>query len=279
MQPQQRMRPSIGAGISAQEFDALKGQADRAFRNVRSRHLWSTYNFSRTTTANSIDANGLKPNDYPVFVQTSGTNGQGLPSGEDLSDLDTNFAGAGRVGDDQNFAVWELGVSVDAARPSVVAQDPTVMADKAPSPIDVDQILSCGVLVLKYIDVELVLGPLSCFAQPGGPFIASPTLLDYGLSRTADDDGLSAGGLAEGVAGTPWDARQAKLATNGGNMPAVPGARRKLQIPIILGRTVNFKFAFRFSRRVKLLTVAQGGTGAFKLRLDWWAVESFRDQS
>jgi hypothetical protein len=272
------MHPSIQAAIQAQDFETLKGQADRKFKNVRSRHLWSVYNFSRSATANSIDANGLKPGDYSVFSTTAGSNGQGLPQGEDLSEIDTNFPGAGRVGDDQNFAIWELGVSVLPARQSVVALDTTVMAEGPPSPLDVDQILSSGVLVLKYIDVELPLGPLSSFAQPGGPFIAAPTLLDYGQSAQAVAEGV-AGGLAEGSTASPWDSRQAKLTTNGGNLPAAPGMRRKLQVPIFLPKTVNFTFAFRFARTIKLLTVGQGGTGAFKLRLDWWAVESFRDQS
>lgn len=275
-------RTGIQAGIDAQEFATLKGTADAAFKNVRSRAIWSTYNFSRTAQG-AIDANGiLAPGDYNVFTATSGKNGQGLPSGAELTDLDTNFPGEGRVGDDQNFAIWELGVSVLAARQSVVALDTAAMADGPPNPIDVDQILSSGILVLKYIDVELPLGPLASFSQPGGPMIAVPSLIDYGASITTDYTGggnLPTGGLAEGVAGTPWDARQAKLTTNGGNIHAAPGVRRKLQVPIFLGRTVNFRFSFRFARPIQLLKPAQGGTQAFKLRLDWWAVETFRDQS
>lgn len=277
--PTNQHRTGIQSGIDAQEFATLKGTADAAFKNVRSRQIWSTYNFSQTAQG-AIDANTiLKPGDYNVFTAASGKNGQGLPSGAELSDLDTNFPGEGRVGDDQNFAIWELGVSVLPARQSVVALDTAAMADGPPSPIDVDQILSSGVLVLKYIDVELPLGPLSNFAQPGGPMIAVPSLLNYSANRVADANGDTAGGLGEGDGKTPWDARQAKLTTNSGNLAASPGVRRKLQVPIFLGRTVNFRFAFRFARPVVLLKTSQGGTGAFKLRLDWWAVETFRDQS
>lgn len=255
--------------IDRQQDQLLQGQAVRSFKDFRCRHLWSTYHFQP-------GAGSIAAGDYKLFVAAAGKNGQGLPSGLSLDDLDTNFSGEGRVPDDQNLAVWELGVSLLPAREDVVDDNTAIYANGPMEPGDVDNVLSSAVLGVKFVDTELELGPLSTFSQPGGPHIAVPTLLDWTEEDAIRALGIS-GGMATGPAASPWQQATARLASSSGNLAPSPATRMRLDVPIFLGHTNTFYFFLRFGRAINLRTVARGGTGAFRARVDLWCAESFRE--
>ncbi len=273
-----RTRFSVGNQMMNQADQLLRkgvGGSGQRFDKIRQRHIWSAYTF-HSAAGGAISAAGvLAAGEYPVFVTPIGQNGQGYPGGLTLTLRDTNVPGVNRVSDNQNFAIWELGVSVLPLRQDVVAALPANMAQGSPSPIDVDQICGNAVLAITYLTNRVVLGPVGVFAAPGTPHFAAPTLLDFAGNENVAGDG---GGLNEGVGAPPWDARQARWANIGGSVPPAPALRRKMKVPIFLQSGDTFSFSFTFARPTQFLTVAQGGTGGFVLRLDWWAVESFREQ-
>ena len=274
---------SIAGSIENQQSKLLrKGKlSDWNFSQIRQRELWSTYHMTVAGAASAIQLVGgvpeITPNDYPLFVTLQSANGQGLPAGFTMGLDDTNNLGAGRVPDDQNFAFWELGVTIEPEREDVVAgSDPAAVSLGNPHPDDVDKILSEGVLQIQYLTNKVPLGHLKDFAQPGGPVIATPSLLNFtggaALVGAQIDGGLNEGNVAPNVS-----QKVARLATNSGNAWANPGTRRKLDIPIFLASTQTFQFVVTFSRPVRLRSRLNGGTGCFALRVDGWVVESFRD--
>lgn len=291
--PGQGQRMTIGQSIAAQQSRLLRqGQAgNQRYSQVRQRHIWNTFYFT-SGYPNSQIATGtgglvLAAGEYQFFSSLSNANGQGLPQGFILTDLDTNFPSAGRVSDDQNFAIWEIGITLEPMRPDVVAGATAAMNGGAIHPLDLDQITQNAFLSIKYLTNEVPLGLLKDFPQSGGPSMVAPSLLDYsarggtevaGAGPAGVTGGLQEGAVLAGAQVSPWSSRHARTAHNSGPLSPAPGWRRPLQVPIFLQNTAVFFFKVVFSRNVQLLSVQQGGTGGFRMRLDWWAVESFREQ-
>ncbi len=281
---------SIRKQIQGQESRLLRqGQAgEQRYSQIRMRHIWSTFYFTSGFSGSIITAAGvLQQGEYSFFTALSNQNGQGLPTGFFLSDNDTDFPGANRVSDDQNFSIWEMGLTVQPMRADLAAAVPASMTIGTPHPLDVDQICDNGIVSIKYLTNDIPMGAVGDFVQSGGPSMTAPTLLDYsarasteaaGAGPAGNIGGLQEGGVAAGAQVAPWGQRQAIASANSGNLPPAPGARRRMEIPIYLPNTSTFSFKVTFARPITLLTPARGGTGGFRLRLDWWAVESFREQ-
>lgn len=288
---QQAQRPgasniakSIAENISQQQSKLLrKGQLDNwGYSQIRQRVLWSTYHFNSANAGSAIlvvaGVPTLQPGDYQLFQTLNSQNGQGLPSGFQMTRADTNNLGAGRVPDDQNFAFWELGAQCSGIRQDIVSTNAANMAQGPMHPDDMDRVLSEAVLSIQYLTNQVPIGHLMDFAQSGGPQIAVPSLLNYAGAAIAVGADMT-GGLGEGITTVaPFDSRVAKLANNSGNAWANPGTRRKLDVPIFLAATQTYSFIVTIARPIQLRSVANGGTGGFSLKIDGWVVESFRDQ-
>lgn len=258
------------------------------FDTLRLRHIWSTFhatNGEGLAIANNAATGNIpvfRAGKYNLFVVDAGSNGQGLPSGLQLTPLDTNFQGAGRVPDQQNFAIWELGVSVLAQREDVVLASPTTRGAGQPHPDDVARFLSETVLQVRYITQEVPLGHCADYAEPGGPAIVQPSLLDYSGNAVAaaGPPAGGVGGLSAGaIAAQPWSLQQPRLQTNGGNGNANPGSRIKLDVPIFLPSSTQFAFQLYVTRPFALRSLENGGTAGFKVRVDLWVAESYRPNS
>ena len=281
-------KESIHQALQNQQSMLLqKGQlASEKYDKIRQRHIWSTYYFT-SLAGGAIDGTGnpyfVRQGTYELFTSGVSQNAQGLPSGFQLDSSDTNLpnAGNGRVSDDQNFSIWEIGCSVLPCRQDVIAANPGDMSDGEHLVEDVDEITTNSVLAIKYLTNVVPLGKLGEFAQAGGPDINGRTLLSYAASTTSDagPPPVEAGGLGEGVQlVTPFDYKLGRVAQNAGNLPASPGLRRKLDIPIFLRNAQTFSFQIIVPRSYIIRSPEEGGLGAFAIRVDWWAVESFREQ-
>jgi hypothetical protein len=251
--------PNLQASIQQQQSGVLRrGVASPqlpAFDKIRQRHLWSVFAFTTAAGGAVSNLGVVTPGDYAVFQVGQNANGQGLPQGFAMTELDTNLPGGGRVSDDQNIAVHELGASIVPLRPDVVGSNANITN-------------------------EVVLGPLGCFVQPGGPSITAPTLLDGPASSAAVGAppatvGGVGGDMTLATIGAGYDA---VWSANAGNIPPAPALRRKLQVPVFLPATTTFQVIFRVSRSFKIRALLEGGRGGFALRSDFWAVESFKSQ-
>lgn len=283
---QGRVSKSIAQSIAQQQSNMLRTgkPGPQRYNTIRQRHLWSTYTFCTGGAINLstpyAQTPTIQPGTYAVFKTPASQNGQGLPNGVAMTELDTNFGGQGRVPDQQNFSVWEIGVTIGPQRIDVVSGDLPNRGAGPIDPDDVDRILTDGVLRVKYLTEEVPLGSLGEFSQPGGPHLAAPSLLDWsarGLGLLAS--GIY-GGQSEGtITGQPYSAPVAKTSANGGNLAPAPSLRRKLDVPIFLPATTTFEFQLVFPRPVPLRVLQNGGTAGFTARVDLWVVESYRPHS
>lgn len=282
---------SIAQSIAQQESNLMRrGElSDWRFSQIRQRHLWSTYHFNSCTSGSAIQWTAgvptIQPGEYVLFTALRDQNGQGLPQGLLMSAADTNNLGSGRVPDDQNFAFWELGASIYRARQDVVTFSEAMLTQQTqgnPHPDDVDRILCEGVLSIQYLTNKVPLGHLMDFAQSGGPNFDVPSLLSYTVPQQVTGAGIS-GGLGDTFSAVaappqvPYNSRVGRHATNSGNANPNPGTRRKLEVPIFLAATQTYNLSVTFTRPVQLRSLLNGGSGCFTLRLDAWAVESFRN--
>jgi hypothetical protein len=178
---------------------------------------------------------------------------------------------SGRVPDNQNFVITEIGVSV--IRPPAVDTDgslgvpanaPTtgIWANLAPAiqaliaqsrqlhPADVTEILYGMVLEMQFLTNSVPLGLCADFSQSAG------------------------------VLATQNDA-QAAGPQGGDPTTGVPAAafRRRLEVPILLQHGENMGMRLNVHRPIALLSLANGGAGWAEVRVDWWAHESFVEKS
>lgn len=275
----------IARQVSDQEDEMLKRgrtPGDGKFGTLRQRHIWSTYHFvfapgsAIQTSTVFLNNQIIVPGTYRVFRESVGKNGQGLPAGLMLGDTDTNFLGEGRMPDQQNFAVWEVGVTILPQRVDVVSLALNSRGAGALHPDDVSHILDEGVLRVKYITEEVSLGHFADFAQPGGPGFTVPSVLDYSAGAVLAGLGVAGGQNAGNMLGQPFSAQIARSTQNSGNMAASPGTRRKLDIPIFLPARTQFEFQLVFKRPVLLRSIQNGGTVGFSARVDLFVAESYR---
>lgn len=281
---------AIENSILGQEGKVLRrGQPPReGYDTLRQREIWSTFHLTNgqglaiNTSALTGNVPVLQAGTYDLFVTDAGAAGQGLPDGLQMTPLDTNFVGAGRMPDQQNLAVWEIGVSVLEQRSDVVELSPTTRGAGQPDPDDVDKILTEGVLVWKALTQTVPYGHLSDYVSAGGPSIVVPSVLDY-TATGAVAAGPPAGGVggmgAGDVTAQPWALQVPKLQTNGGGGNAAPGARTKLDVPIFLPSKTQWKVQLVFKRPVVLRSLENGGTAGFRVRVDLWCAESYRTSS
>ena len=172
------------------------GSRFKSFDQVRQRHFWSTYLF--TPDANGYIASGQN---FQLFSTPTGQQGQGFPV--QLGPLETNWAGANRVPDNQNLMISECGVTVGVVpfgvRGGAVA--PYVNDGNV-----TENFLENTLVSIVYLTNQVELGRCSDFAQASGPSHGA-----YAPSTAA----LS----------TP------RFVTNGF---AAPGLRRRFNVPILL---------------------------------------------
>ena len=261
----------------------LAGKNPNNFSKVQSRHIWTTGYFFQGSggqiQAAAFGGNNpvLQPNTYPLFTTLQQANGQGLPQGFTLDALDTNWLSAGRVSDDQNFLVTEVGFQLLPIRPEIAALAPTVMSPGPLAADDVDKLQRDVIVQLKYITEEIPLGTLGQYAPPGGAVETVPSVLDYAgqVNGTLDGGGM---GMSAQTTTQVWD--QARLIQLAGPTPPQPAMRRRLDVPIYLANSTTFTMQLVVPRSVQLRpggNTGVGGTGAFSVRCDFWVIESYRN--
>jgi hypothetical protein len=248
----------------------IRGQRYERFDQLRQRHFWSSYLFA-PGGGNVIPAGG-----YEIFKVTPSQTGQGYPAGVPLTLLETNWKNAGRVPDNQNFVITEMGVTLK--RPACMDNDdggdplnaPTnsiyanlgagiqalINPRRAIHPDDAANILYGGVLEMSYLTNNVPMGMLSDFSQSGGVYAQE--------EQCADDE-----------------VTDTELNAMGDPCNGVPAAafRRKLEVPVLLQHGEAMGMVIRFPRDVPTLALADGGAGWVEVRVDWWATESFAEKS
>ncbi len=259
-----------------------RGSRFENFNQVRQRHFWSTYMFTYGAGA------PINPGQYEIFKITSSMSGQGYPPGITLTDRETNWKGNGRVPDNQNFVISEIGVSLlhpprvdsdgtygapaNAPTDSIYAalttgQKALVNPHAGINPTDAASILYGMVLEMGYLTNFVPLGLCGDFSQSSGVYAQ-----EAGVNGAAYD----AASPEFAAAGTPGDNLQMVEPSNG-----VPCAafRRKLEVPILLQHGEATSMRLNVQRLIDTLTLAQGGAGWVEVRVDWWATESFVEKS
>ncbi len=229
------------------------GERFKSFDEIRERHIWST-------ALVSADSNGYIPTGkYDLFTTPAGQAGQGFTIA--LSDLETNLKSAGRIPDNQNLDVRELGVTVVPLVADVTGsytEATQILANQQHS------FLSNTVVAINYLTNSVPLGMCSDFAQASGPQMG--TYEPY-LDNT--DLNTAVGAQSPAV---PSEVQHGKrFVTNGF---CAPGLRRKLKVPILLQHGETFSFSFYVYR-----SWFAGTTVALSVRLDMWCVESFVERS
>ncbi len=252
-----------------------RGSRMAKFDQIRQRHFWSTYLFV-ADPATSVVA----PGGYDLFKTIPGASGQGYPSNVNLTVRETNWLNAGRVPDNQNFAITEIGATIRnpplenpvAGDSSSIyanlslAQKAFITAAGAARPIaamDVQNIAFGIVLEMSFLTNNVPLGLIGDFSQSAG--IITNSMANAPLDPSTGPDGITfAASPANGVAAAAF--------------------RRKLDIPIMLQHGENMGMRLTIPRPITLMNPAlqptgQGGTGWFEVRIDWWAIESFVEKS
>jgi len=249
-----------------------RGQRWGSFDQIRQRHFWASYLFAYGA-GNTIPAGS-----YEIFKVIPSQTGQGYPAGVPLSLRETNWKNAGRVPDNQNFVIQELGVTmlrpqaVDGDGPlgvpanapangiwsNIPAATQALIAPRRPiHPQDAYNVLYGGVLEMQYLTNQVPLGLCAYFSQSGGIYSQEEQI--SALSVIDQPDGPFIGDPCNGTPAAAF--------------------RRKLEIPILLQHGEAMGMVLRFPEPVQTLTLDEGGAGWAELRVDWWATESFVEMS
>lgn len=259
-----------------------RGSRQERFDQLRSRHFWSSHLFIADPATNMIPSGG-----YDIFKVIPSGSGQGYPTNVPLTNRETNWLNSGRVPDNQNFVITELGVTLK--RPPAVdsltavtfapafppsngiwagltaAQQAYINAgaqNREINTFDAIAILYGGLLEMSFLTNNVPLGLLADFSQSSGNYVIGTPLLSTIPTSPINSD------------------------SNGDPCNGIPAAafRRKLEVPILLQHGENMGMRINFPRAIELTppgTVQNGafGTGWFELRVDWWAHESFTEKS
>lgn len=260
-----------------------RGQRFGRFDQIRQRHFWSSYLFA------GFAGTSIPSGAYEIFKTIPGMIGQGyaIP----LTTRETNWLGAGRVPDNQNFAITEIGVTLTRppANPQGVPHVPGAAFSTAPSngiaasmsagqvaainglapvlPMDAQGILYGTVLEMSYLTNNVPIGLCSDFSQSGGAF-------GFATSGYNNSD-ISA--ARTGVVGT----NSSEALPPGDPTNGIPAAafRRKLEVPILLQHGENMGMRLNIPRAIPIQSIVNGSSGWFEVRVDWWASESFVENS
>jgi hypothetical protein len=260
MATRKMMRKGGGTGgiqknIAKQTQSMLKtGERFKSFDQIRQRHFWSSYFFT-------ADANGYVPaGRYTLFTTPVGNNGQGFPSGFVLTDRESNWKSQNRVPDNQNFEITELGCQVMSAD---FAQGSTFPLNEEITATAASNFFQSTILSITYLTNSVPLGLCADYAQASG--------MDHGVHMY----GVPI--LIEGTPNvvTPPLVPFNSVPVNGFSAPAL---RRKFKIPILLQHGESFNFTLEIPRPTY---IGFGGNTSptFLLRMDFWATESFVEQS
>jgi hypothetical protein len=274
-----QMAVSLAKMVDRQIAKVLeRGSRYGRFDQIRQRHFWSSYLFAGYAGV-SIPAGP-----YDIFKIPSGQQGQGYPI--PMTTRETDWLGAGRVPDNQNFVITEIGVTLKRppANPQTAGVPGTAFVNAAPNGIagnmtvaqvaringmapilnaDAQAILTGTILEFGFLTNSVPLGYCSDFSQSGGNYSFSPAY--YAANNQDAASGVDTTGRQR--AGDP---------TNG-----VPAAafRRKLEVPILLQHGESQFMRLQIPKAIPIRTLAQGSSGWFELRVDWWASESFAEKS
>jgi len=281
------MATSLKAMVAAQ-IDRVIRRGTRAerFDQLRSRHFWSSYLFLADPTTNIIQAG-----QYDVFKAIPSSTGQGYPTNVPLTIRETNWLNAGRVPDNQNFVITEIGATIK--RPPAVdnlgllaipsfaptngiwanlpaAQQANITGgaqNRAIHPNDAAAILYGIVLEMSFLTNNVPLGLLADFSQSSGIY-----------AFQTDDHANYAG-----IAGSGNDVLGSSFGDPCNGIPAA-AFRRKLEVPILLQHGENMGMRLNIPRNIQVQDTAAVeasgyGTGWFEIRIDWWAHESFAEKS
>jgi hypothetical protein len=271
------MAVSLQKMVDAQIAKVLeRGSRYGRFDQIRQRHFWSSYLFA------GFAGTSIPAGPYDLFKIPSGQQGQGYPI--PMATRETNWLGAGRVPDNQNFVISEIGVTVK--RPPANPQDEgpgTAFVTAPPNGIagnmtaaqvaringvvpilaaDAQAILSGMIVEFGFLTNSVPLGYCGDFSQAGGNYAFSPAY--YASTQ-------------QNVAATDKAGRQrAGDPTNG-----VPCAafRRKLEVPILLQHGESQFMRLNVPKAIPIRSLAAGSSGWFEVRIDWWASESFAEKS
>lgn len=257
-----------------------RGSRMERFDQLRSRHFWSSYLFLRDPSTGQIPSG-----QYDIFKVVPGGVGQGYPTNVPLSLRETNWLNGGRVPDNQNFVITEIGVTVKRP-PAVDANGSQGVPANAPTngiwanltsaqqaqitggaqltevtPQDAQAILYGTVLEMSFLTNNVPLGLCADFSQSAGAY-------------------QFMGGQGLGTAPVGWA---------GDSLNGVPAAafRRKLEVPIMLQHGENMGMRLNIPRNIDVMapsvtvgkTTTVFGSCWFELRVDWWAHESFVEKS
>lgn len=274
-----------------------RGQRAERFDQLRSRHFWSSYLFIVDPATFQIPAGP-----YDVFKVIPSGVGQGYPTNVPLTIRETNWLNGGRVPDNQNFVITEIGVTlkrppatdvlgstVGLVGSPLFAPTNGIWANLTPAvqaminhgaqaleipACDADAILYGGLLEMSFLTNNVPLGLLADFSQSAGNYVigtGTPSFVTNGVATAGPNTNYTASdGFGDPVNGIPAAA-----------------FRRKLEVPILLQHGENMGMRINFPRNIQLSNPtsanskggAPRGTGWFELRVDWWAHESFVEKS
>lgn len=244
-----------------------RGSRAERFDQLRQRHFWSSYLFIATPGTHIVQAG-----QFDIFKVIPGGTGQGYPGNTPLTLRETNWLNGGRVPDNQNFVITEIGVTVkrppatDNLGASAVPNTPPANGiwagltaaqqayitggaqNREINSFDAYQILMGTVLEFTFLTNSVPLGLCADFSQSGGSIAQAQN----GSSDTGGDP-------LNGVACAAF--------------------RRKLEVPILLQHGENMGMRLNVPRNIELTDPATTGTGWYELRVDWWASESFSEKS
>lgn len=271
----------------------VRGQRFKAFDQIRQRHFWSSYLFAPGTSY-LIQAAA-----YDIFKTIPGYIGQGYPI--PLTTRETNWLGAGRVPDNQNIVITEIGVTIKRppACPQLVedeisgdfvqipgqpfsnppsngiaaamnpAQVATINGVAPIHPMDAQAILYGGILEMSFLTNNVPLGLLADFSQSAGT---------VGFTSNPYFQSSFTGGWMGGPGATDAPATTFMMGDPTNGVPAA-AFRRKLEIPILLQHGEQMGMRINIPRPIVMQPIEVGGTGWCEIRVDWWATESFAELS
>lgn len=282
------MALSLKAMVQKQVTRVLeRGSRAERFDQIRNRHFWSTHLFLADPNTDTIQAGR-----YDIFKVIPSGVGQGYPTNVPLTTRETNWLNGGRVPDNQNFVITEVGVTlkrppaVDGSTGLTVAPltppNNGIWANLTPAmqayinggaqfreinSLDAMAILYGGLLEMSFLTNNVPLGLLADFSQSSGEYIQGhcDTFGNLGSVENAN-----ASGFGDPVNGIPAAA-----------------FRRKLEVPILLQHGENMGMVINFPKNIAVTSPNSGvkfgqnvkGTGWFEIRVDWWAYESFTEKS
>ena len=271
-----KQRNTLQDMVQRQVGEVLKrGQRHERFDQLRSRHFWSSYLFAPGA------GNPVNAGQYDIFKLTPGQSGQGYPANVPLTLRETNWLNAGRVPDNQNFVIVEIGAQIvpipstaavaniappPAFEPVGTPQDgiyanlptailPLIDPFNGVASSDAYAMLMGTVLEMTFLTNSVPLGYLADFSQSSGEYSPDNLIAISGGFGV----GLPAGYTSNGVPAAAF--------------------RRKLEVPILLQHGESMGMRLNIHRPIPTLPLASGGTGIFEVRVDWWAHESFTEKS